>query len=436
MRLLTQFSTWLRKFESTSRQALNSVERGNQYKYFRSCYGMQTVLLKTTVCQMKVFPNKSGNNINRPHPCFSGVYWLIQVNKIQFLSNMANVLSLFFIPVFARSFGASYFEVGLIVSVYSAATLLSSFVFGRLGDLHRLRTTLLGGLGFSSLAFFLQIFASDPATLMLSRAFTGFTVGICPGALIAYVHYRKESLGKFVSLGSLGWMAGFLLAGLIGGKMNMLFLLSAVFYIFCFLQALKLKDVPKPRLEIPYFSLDTLLKNSGIYFSLFLRHTGALGVWAFYPLYLKQLGASDFWIGFIYAINPAVQFLIMRRLDSFENKKLIHAGYLVSVIGFVSYALAPSYLYIIPSMFLVACAWSFLYVGSTRQVVELNPDKATAAGLINSMIGAAGVAGGILGGVSSQLLGFRETALGAAFLAASGFFFYKLFGDNFNAESS
>jgi MFS family permease len=360
---------------------------------------------------------------------------LIQVNRIQFLSNTANVLSLFFIPIFATSFGASYFEVGLIVSIYSAAILLSSFIFGRLGDFHNLRIILLGGLGFSSVAFFLQIFANDPGSLMLSRAFTGFTVGICPGALIAYVYYQKESLGRFISLGSLGWMAGFLLAGLIGEKMSILFLLSATFYLLCFLQALKLENVIKPRLGAPYFSLNTLLKNSGIYFPLFLRHTGALGVWAFYPLYLKQLGASAFWIGFIYAINPAVQFLIMRRLDSFENRKLIYAGYLISAIGFVSYALAPSYLYIIPSMFLVACAWSFLYVGSTRQVVELNPDKATAAGFINSMIGAAGVAGAFLGGISSQLLGFRETALGAAFLAISGLLFYKVFGDNFNTKN-
>lgn len=394
---------------------------------------MQAVLLKITVCPMKVFLNKAETILINCTHAFLVLIGLIQVNKIQFLSNMANVLSILFIPVFARSLGASYFEVGLIVSVYSAATLLSSFIFGRLADFHRLRTMLLAGLGFSVAAFFLQVFASDPATLMLARAFTGFTVGVCPGALIAYVHYRKESLGRFISLGSLGWMAGFLLAGLIGENMDTLFLLSATFYLFCFLQALKLKDLLKPRLDIPYLSLDTLLKNSGVYFSLFLRHTGALGVWAFYPLYLRQLGASDFWIGFIYSINPAVQFLIMRRLDSFENKKLIHAGYLVSVIGFVSYALAPSYLYIIPSMFLVASAWAFLYVGSTRQVVELNPDKATAAGLINSMIGAAGVAGALLGGISSQLFGFRETALGAAILAISGLLFYKLFGDNFEA---
>jgi hypothetical protein len=66
---------------------------------------------------------------------------------------------------------------------------------------------------------------------MLARAFTGFTVRICPGALIAYVYYRKKSLGKFISFVSLGWMAVFLLAGLIGEKMDTLFLLSAAFYL-------------------------------------------------------------------------------------------------------------------------------------------------------------------------------------------------------------
>lgn len=74
---------------------------------------------------------------------------------------------------------------------------------------------------------------------------------------------------------------------------------------------------------------------------------------------------------------------------------------------------------------MIACSWSFLYVGSTRRVVELNPDKATAAGLINSMIGAAGVAGALLGGVLSQLFGFRATIIGAAFFSISGFLLYK-----------
>ena len=59
----------------------------------------------------------------------------------------------------------------------------------------------------------------------------------------------------------------------------------------------------------------------------------------------------------------------MLRLDSLENGKLIHAGYLVSLVGFVSHALASSYLYILLSIFFVACAWVFvcgLYPPSRR----------------------------------------------------------------------
>ncbi len=90
---------------------------------------------------------------------------------------------------------------------------------------------------------FVPVFASNPVTLMLSRAFTGFTGGICPGVLIAYLHYPNQSRERFISPGSLGWMAGFLLKGLIGDKMSMLFLLSAFFYIFCFLQAFGFREV-------------------------------------------------------------------------------------------------------------------------------------------------------------------------------------------------
>jgi uncharacterized oligopeptide transporter (OPT) family protein len=77
-----------------------------------------------------------------------------------------------------------------------------------------------------------------------------------------------------------------------------------------------------------------------------------------------------------------------------------------------------------------------LYVGSTRQVAELNPDKTTAGGFINSMIGATGVAVSLLGGTSFQLFRFRETALRAAVLAILGFLFYKMLGDNLEAENS
>lgn len=120
---------------------------------------------------------------------------------------MANILSLLFIPVFAESLGASYVEVGIIVGVYSATTLLSSFIFGRLADLHHLRTVLLGGFGFAVAAFLLQVFATDPFTLMLARALVGFSVGVHPGALYSLCSLSEAEPGK-VYISGFSWLDG------------------------------------------------------------------------------------------------------------------------------------------------------------------------------------------------------------------------------------
>jgi len=349
----------------------------------------------------------------------------MRLNTIQFLTNSSYMMSIIFIPLMAESLGASYFEIGVISAVFGATSFISSFIFGKAADIHRLRIVVLIGLAVSAVTFFLQVFAYDPFSLAIVRGLAGFSVGMYPAALIAYVHYQKRSIGKFSSFGSLGWLAGYLLAALVG-DIKWLFAISSLFYCFALISALGLKEIEKPSLSISYFSIDTFLRNRGIYLSLFIRHTGAVSVWTILPLYLTALGANTFWIGTIYAINPALQFLVMRRLHGLNNEKLVTWGYLISALAFLSYILAPGYLYIIPGMLLIGCSWSFLYVGSTQLVVERNIDKATAAGLINSMIGAAGVTGAILGGILLQLYGFKATLFAAALLSVLGFIIFRV----------
>ncbi len=272
----------------------------------------------------------------------------------------------------------------------------------------------------------MQIFAHDPFSLAITRGLAGFSVGMYPAALIAYVHYQKRSIGKFSSFGALGWMAGFLLAGLIGNIIY-LFALSSLFYCFALFSALRMEDIEKPKIHVSYFSIDTFTRNIGTYLSFFVRHSGAVAVWTIFPLYLISLGANKFWIGTIYAINPAVQFLIMRRLDGFNNERLIVWGHLLSAFAFASYAIVQNYFLVIPGMIVVASSWSFLYVGSNQLLVERNIDKATAAGLLNSMIGGAGVVGALMGGILSQIYGFEAVFIGASGISILSFAIFKVF---------
>ncbi len=350
----------------------------------------------------------------------------MRLNTIQFFTNSSYMMSIIFIPLFAESLGATYFEIGLISAIFGATSFLSSFIFGKAADIHRLKSVVIFGLSVSVVAFFLQIFAYDPLSLAITRGFAGFSVGMYPAALIAYVHYQKRSIGKFSSFGALGWMAGFLLAGLIGNIIY-LFALSSLFYCFALVSALRMEDIERPTIHVTYFSIDTFVSNIGTYLSFFLRHSGAVAVWTIFPLYLVSLGANTFWIGTLYAINPAVQFLVMRRLDGFRNEQIIVWGYLLSAFAFASYAIVPNYFLIIPGMIVVACSWSFLYVGSNQLLVERNIDKATAAGLFNSMIGGSGIVGALMGGILLQFYGFVAVFIGASGLSLLSFVIFRLF---------
>ena len=349
----------------------------------------------------------------------------MRLNTIQFLTNTSYMMCFIFIPIFAESLGATYFEIGVISAIFGATSFISSFIFGKVADIHRLRSVVVLGMAVSAIAFFLQVLAYDPLSLAITRGLAGFSVGMYPAALISYVHYQKRSIGKFISLGALGWMAGYLLAALIGNIIY-LFALSSLFYCFALFSALRLEDIEKPTIHISYFSIDTFIKNIATYLSFFARHSGAVAVWTIFPLYLASLGANTFWIGTIYAINPAVQFLIMRRLDGFSNEQLIVWGHLLSTFAFASYAIVQNYLLIIPGMIVVASSWSFLYVGSNQLLVERNIDKATAAGLLNSMIGGAGVVGALMGGILSQIYGFEAVFIGASGISLLSFVIFNV----------
>ncbi|MGP8337862.1 MAG: MFS transporter [Methanosarcinaceae archaeon] len=350
----------------------------------------------------------------------------MRFNTIQFLTNSSYMMSIIFVPMFAESLSATYFEIGMISAIFGATSFISSFIFGKAADIHRLKSVIILGLLTSTITFFLQIFAYDPFSLAIVRGLAGFSTGMYPAALLAYVHYQKYSIGKFSSIGAIGWMVGFLLAALIGDIIY-LFALSSLFYCFALISALQMKNIERPTIHVTYFSIATFTSNIGTYLSFFVRHSGAVAVWTIFPLYLTSLGASTFCIGTIYAINPAVQFLVMRRLDGYENERLIIWGHLLSVVAFASYIVVPNYLFVIPGMIIVACSWSFLYVGSNQLLVERNIDKATAAGLFYSMIGGAGIVGALIGGTLSQLYGFVAVLISASILSMVSIVIFRVF---------
>lgn len=345
-------------------------------------------------------------------------------NVIQFLVNMGISASLMLVPNMAQGFGASNFQIGLVVGVYNFMAFFSHYIFGRASDAYGRRIFLFIGLFFAGVCFATQVYAKDYMSLFIVRAVAGFSIGIFPAALIAYVYESKGSIGRFSSYGSLGWAFGSLMAGLISDY-GEIFIGSSIVFFLAFLSTFKLEENRRtiPNVEIPLFPSKMIKKNFDVYFPFFLRHVGGNLIWTIFPLYLASLGASPLWIGFLYFINTGTQFVVMRHLDRFDNRLLIKAGEIMSVVVFFSYALASSYMHIIPMQFLLAVSWSFLYVGSVSTLTKENVEKATAVSILSSFLSLSAILGPLLSGIITQLYGYRSVMYAGGFTAIAGFFF-------------
>ena len=339
----------------------------------------------------------------------------VRIQSIQMLTNAGGFASSLFVPILLKQqMGADDFTVGLIVSLFGAATFVSQYIFGRAADNRGKRLFLLAGLVVSAVAVALQALAADTTQMAVARFMVGFASGIYPPALLAYTYISKQQMGKSVSFGSLGWGVGTFVAGVLAAYWQV-FLASGIMFLLSFIIALGLPPIKEEKLHnVPLFPKAIIKKNLPIYSALLIRHAGASAIWATLPIYISRMGASNFDIGVIYAFNALTQFAVMYNLDRMESGKAFMAGLVLSAFTFVAYGLverAGSFWYFIVPQVMIAFSWSFMYVGALKFVAERNVEVATSTGHIGAVIALAGIFGPLIGGFVSGMAGNYTTMM-------------------------
>ncbi|MDI9645459.1 MAG: MFS transporter [Archaeoglobales archaeon] len=324
---------------------------------------------------------------------------------INFLTQTATASSLLFIPIFAKEVGASDIEVGLISSAYSFATFLASNFFGRLADFHDRKKIILVGLLLSAIFFLAQVLVETPQQLLIVRTLLGFSLGIFPAALTSWVYEKSGNIGRFSAFGSLGWAIGQLLAGIIMIYWG-IFVLGSIFVFLAFLIAIR-ENINGSTLKKAKSPLRLVKDNLSVYFSFFLRHTGAGAVWLVFPIYLSELGISKFWIGVIYFTNSFLQFLIMPRVERFNPKFLMNIGTIFSAVTFYLYSVATHVVEFLFVQLIIAVSWSAMYIGALRLVLDKNLEKNSVTGFLNSTINLSTILGSLVGGLIAEMFGYK-----------------------------
>jgi len=351
---------------------------------------------------------------------------------IQFLSSGAILATWLFTPSFAEKHGADDFHIGLIFAGYGIAVFTSSIIFGRLSDNQGRKKFLVLGLFLSAICFSLQGLSPNLLVLFITRALAGFSSGIFPSSLIAYVHESKKKMGRFSSVGSLGWGSGVLLGGIVAQYLDLasVYFFAGLLFFLSGLLSLKLPNVEHVSLNVPLFPREIIKRNRHIYISFLVRHSGAHSIWVIFPLFLYDLGANMLWIGIINAINAFGQTIFMYAFgDRWRPERLVSLGLLASTLTFFLFALAQNMWHIMPMQVLLAFSWACLYVGSIRELTEKNEERATAVGVMSSIMSLSMVFGSIIGTIVILLTDSRRgTLIAAGLIASVSLIYWELLG--------
>jgi len=345
--------------------------------------------------------------------------WLIGL--VNFCLSFAAMSSFIFVPLLGAQLGASDVEVGIIGGAYGIAFLVSSLYSGwksdRLGRLLFVRW----GLLISSAAFAVQLLAHSVLVLMIARAIVGFSLGIATAATITYAFESGANMGKYSSYGALGWIFGALAAALVG-DIQLLFWISFLVCLLAFFVSLTFPKKPSSNFSKPPNLWHVMRRDYRVYLAVFLRHLGASAVWIIFPLYMASIGLDNFWIGLLWGVNFAVQFLVMRQLDRFSEFKTFFYGQLLSLFVFIAYIFVTGRFYLIIVQVVMGVAWSCLYVGALLIVLRSGKERGTAGGIFQSTINLCNAVGPLLGGLIAQGWGYRGVMLFAAALCLGGIF--------------
>ena len=355
----------------------------------------------------------------------------MKAESINMLSNAAIFSSLLLISLLAEELGASATEIGLIVASYSLASFASSYIFGRLADIHGRRLFLISGLIISAIASIAQFFAQDTLTLLIARVFMGFASGIFPAALLAYAYESRRPMNKFLAWGSGGWGLGTVLAGIVATFMSIRapFILSAILMALAIPIALKMPFRKDVKMSVPLFPVKVIKRNISIYLPVLIRHTGASAIWVMYPIFIRGLDGAGtalfFWVGVMYGINSFTQFIVMGQLKR-KSSILLPWGLALSVITFVSFTFCHSIWTLMPTQVILAVAWALIYVGSIKFIMKHNKERATATGALNSILQMSAILGAIIGGLiidwTGNLLAPMWLAAGMTFVSLIMYF--------------
>ena len=349
------------------------------------------------------------------------------LNLAIFTSMLGMGIVIPFMPIYAKTLGATGVSIGVFFASFPLAQILFMPAIGRLSDQRGRKTFIAAGLFLSSLMSLVYVYAPHIVYLTLGRFFQGIAVALIIPISTAYVgdlapaERRGELLGIFnlaltssIGVGPLagGWLSdtyGMAISFYLMGGLNVLALLFVLFF-------LDEARSPHEEAQRPPSYRELLRRPSVRGITLFRMATAIqMGLWfSFLPLLaVEVLLLSQSRIGIIMAaymlVNSLVQVPFGRLADRYSKRMLIIVSGYLSSVAFVTILFSHSFweLLLISGFTgmmgaLAGPALTALAVGEGKQ-----GGMGAIMGVLNMALSVGMMLGPVLAGLLSDIVGLR-----------------------------
>ncbi len=319
----------------------------------------------------------------------------------QLIVSGAPLMADLFIPQFAEHLGATRLEIGILGAVFAFSMFVSSAVFGRMSDVIGRKKILFLGFMLTGLLYAVSFFIKIFGSFFLLRILQGIAVGIYPGALAAYVNENGGTMDDYAAFGALGVALFVYLGGVIAGILNLrwIFVFVGILYIFSFVLSLGIEEEYGKPLSVPLLPIEVIKRNIYLYLAIFFTFTGLTMTWTYWVLFLKEVGATQFAVGYITMLNPLSEFVTLKFVADKMKFHSTRLGMLIFALSYPFFALAKNLPVIAFLQILSGIGWAFMYSGGLTDIMERNKEKGTATGLLQSSISMGNIAGPFVAGI-------------------------------------
>ncbi|MGD0425058.1 MAG: MFS transporter [Candidatus Bathyarchaeia archaeon] len=346
-----------------------------------------------------------------------------------FVASLGFGMYQYFMPVFAQTFGASYFDLGVIGTVWSLAQASTPMLAGHLADRLNRAWIFSFSLGLNGLATFMLIFSRSVSDIVVLQFVGGIGLGVFwPTAEMIVtdltpIDKRVREMGRYGIALVLGSLIGPLIGGLLIERLNYsyLFVSSSAVITVSFVQVIiwvvpsySSEEFSHPqnvsgnlriiRRLIPWY---LMLICDGVIWGL---------ITSIFPGYAYSVGISALFIGLLFtgfALARIFSYATAHRYLRFGEKRMLVSTSLMISAGIIVLGVLPSFPAFLLGIMLIGGGTGVIFPITISLISRQFPEDSAGAGIgsyeTSMNIGQTG--GPYLAGVLASLTSIRYSFL-------------------------